>query len=220
MNDVLSALFGSSARVKILRLFLSNASTCYAPVDVSRRTKVHIQTTRKELRMMEKIGLLEKKNCVQLVTRGRGAQKKEVEKKVPGFVVNQQFEHFSALRSFILNIAPTDDKGVAKKVSGAGRVKLLLTSGVFIQDADSRVDILVVADSMNDSRLRSAIRDLEAHMGRELRYAAFSTDDFTYRLGAYDRLIRDVLDYPHQIIIDKLPPHWRDITMRKGSVVQ
>jgi len=87
---------------------------------------------------------------------------------------------------------------------------------VFIQDPDGRVDILVVGDSMKDSRLKAAIRDLESHMGHELRYAAFSTDDFTYRLGAYDRLIRDVLDYPHQIVVDKLNPNWKDVHMRKS----
>jgi hypothetical protein len=69
---------------------------------------------------------------------------------------------------------------------------------------------------MKESRLKSAIRDLEAHIGHELRYAAFSTADFTYRLGVYDRLIRDILDYPHQIIVDKLNPNWQDVHMRKA----
>ena len=146
---------------------------------------------------------------------GRGKNKKEVAKKLSGFSVDRGFSDLLALRNFILNIAPTDDRGVAKKLNTAGKVKLLAISGVFIQDPDSRIDILVVGDSMKDSLLRSAIRDLEAHMGRELRYAAFSTEDFIYRLGVYDRLIRDVLDYPHQIIIDKLNPNWKDVHMRK-----
>lgn len=216
----MSALFGSSARVKILRLFLSNLDTCYTAAEVSKQSKVHPQTTRKELNLFARIGLLKKQQCDRVVATGRGKKKKETKKKTPGFVVDRGFGDLLTLRNFILNIAPTDDRGIAKKVNTAGKVKLLAISGVFIQDPDSRIDILVVGDSMKDSRLKSAIRDLEAHMGHELRYAAFSTDDFTYRLGVYDRLIRDVLDYPHQIIVDKLNPNWKDVHMRKTRKIE
>ena len=220
MNDVLSALFGSSARVKILRLFLSNPDTCYTADEISKHAKVHIQTTRKELRVFEKIDLIKKSQCTRMVTQGKGDNKKDVKKKYAGFVVNREFEHLYALRSFVLNIAPTNDEGIAKKVGNAGRIKLVLVSGVFIQDPDSRIDIMVVGDAMKDTRLKSAIRDLEAEMGRELRYAAFSTQDFSYRLGVYDRLIRDVLDYPHQVIVDKLGSDWKEVSMRKHRTVE
>ena len=69
---------------------------------------------------------------------------------------------------------------------------------------------------MKESKLKAVIRDLEAMMGIELRYAAFSTNDFMYRMSIYDRLLRDVLDYPHQIIVDKLAVGWQDINMRRN----
>lgn len=215
MNDVLSALFGSSARVKILRLFLSNPDTCYTQDEISSRAKVHTQTVKKELNLFSKIGLIKKKQDSRMVTTGRGKNKKETKKRVSGFIIDRDFAAFDALRNFMLNIAPTDDKGILKKVVGVGKIKLVIIAGEFLQEADSRIDILVVGDAVKETRLKSAIRELEAQMGRELRYAAFSTQDFTYRLGIYDRLIRDVLDYPHQIIVDKLDPTWKDVHMRK-----
>jgi hypothetical protein len=45
---------------------------------------------------------------------------------------------------------------------------------------------------------------MEAEIGKELRYAYFSTDEFRYRLSMYDKLIRDILDYPHRVLLDKL----------------
>ena len=45
---------------------------------------------------------------------------------------------------------------------------------------------------------------LEAELGREIRYASFATEDFRYRTGVYDRLLRDVFDYPHRLLIDKI----------------
>jgi hypothetical protein len=52
--------------------------------------------------------------------------------------------------------------------------------------------------------LERAIRDIESEVGKELTYAAFKTDDFIYRLGMYDKFIRDILDYPHEKILDKI----------------
>lgn len=202
--------------MKILRLFLSNPDTCYTPQEVSTRAKVHIQTTHKELRLLAKIGCIKKEQCVQHTFRGRGKNRKEVQKKVQGVIIDRSFEHFHTLRNFILNIAPTDEQGILKKVSGSGKIKLVITAGVFIHEPSSRVDILIVGDALQEARLRSAIRDLEAHMGQELRYAAFSTADFTYRLSVYDRLVRDVLDYPHQVLVDALPPTWKDVGMQKA----
>lgn len=215
MNDVLSTLFGSAARVKILRLFLSNLDTNFSADDVASRSKVHIQTTRKELLMLTKVGLIKKHPITQTVLSGRGKKQKEVKKKVVAYVVDRSFKDLAVLRNFILNIAPTDDKGIAKKVGAAGKIKLIVVSGEFLREPDSRLDILIVGDALHDARLKSVIRDLEAHMGQELRFAAFSTDDFIYRLSIYDRLIRDVLDYPHQIVIDRLADGWKDVHMRK-----
>jgi hypothetical protein len=45
---------------------------------------------------------------------------------------------------------------------------------------------------------------MEADIGKELSYAVCDTADFVYRLNAYDKFIRDVLDYPHETIVDKL----------------
>ncbi len=215
MNDVLSALFGSSARVKMMRLFLSNPDNTYTSKEISDRAKVHTQTVRKEINLFTKIGLIKKQQDTRVVTVGRGKNKKETNKKVSGFIVDRNFSDLSALRSLILNIAPTNDDDIIKKVGTAGKIKLVIISGEFIRDPDSRLDILVVGDAVKEVRLKSAIRDLEAQMGRELRYAAFSTQDFNYRLGVYDRLVRDVLDYPHHIIVDKLGPTWKDVHMRK-----
>ena len=35
-------------------------------------------------------------------------------------------------------------------------------------------------------------------------FATFDTDEFTYRINVYDRLVRDVLDYPHKKVLDKI----------------
>ena len=45
---------------------------------------------------------------------------------------------------------------------------------------------------------------MEAEIGKELRYAVLNTKEFIYRLDMYDKFIRDILDYPHERLIEKI----------------
>jgi hypothetical protein len=49
--------------------------------------------------------------------------------------------------------------------------------------------------------VNSHIRALEAEIGREIVYAVFDYKEFLYRLNMYDKLIRDVLDFPHKVLV-------------------
>ena len=86
----------------------------------------------------------------------------------------------------------------------AGALRLVALSGHFTGILEPQIDLLVVGDHLEDRTLASSVRSLEAELGREIRYASFATADFRYRLGVYDRLLRDVFDYPHRLLIDKI----------------
>ncbi len=88
--------------------------------------------------------------------------------------------------------------GNFKKV---GQVKLVIISGLFIKNNDSRVDLLIVGDKLNRAKIENGIRKLEAEIGAELVYAIFDTKEFIYRFNMYDKLVRDILDYPHQVLL-------------------
>lgn len=179
-----SFIFGSEAKVKIMRLFVFNPTLFLSLADISQRVQEKRDKTRRELNNLVKAGL--------------------IKKRVKGYTLNSSYIYLPAIDSFLVDATPLTDKEIIKKVSRAGSIKLVLISGVFIHDKDSRVDILVVGDNLKDGRLASAIASIEAELGREVRYSAFETDDFKYRMGVYDKLIRDILDYPHKLILDKI----------------
>jgi hypothetical protein len=108
------------------------------------------------------------------------------------------------LKNFILSTVPLSKDQLLKKLQKAGRLKLVILAGIFGEEDSSRVDILAVGDGLKRGILERAIKDIEAEVGKELTYAAFNTQDFLYRLGMYDKFIRDILDYPHEKIINKL----------------
>ncbi|OGG55125.1 hypothetical protein A3D62_01370 [Candidatus Kaiserbacteria bacterium RIFCSPHIGHO2_02_FULL_49_11] len=207
--EVLSKLFGSAARVKLLRLFLFNEGENFETGEIARRAHVTPAVMRSETAMMEKVGLVRRKSFFVEAVTGSGKRKKTVKKKVRGWTLDQKFKYLSALRNFLLTAAPVQQNDIVKKLGGVGKCKLIILAGAFIQDWNSRLDLLIVGDGIDRGRLETAVKHIEAELGKELRYAVFDTRDFAYRLNIYDKLIRDVFDYPHQTVLNRLG-EWYD----------
>ena len=112
--------------------------------------------------------------------------------------MTKKFSHTESLKSFLSSINPFKHKDIISKISRAGKVQLIIISGIFIKDPDSRVDLLVVGDGLRQGYLDRIIKTIESEIGIEIRYAAFETSEFNYRLSIFDKLIRDILDYPHE----------------------
>jgi len=186
--DPLSRLFGSAARLKLLRLFLFNDDASFPLADVAFRTKTNKDLTRKEVNVLVASGVVKKKSGQGGVT----------------FSANRKFPHYDALHQFLRATTALNDADLITPLKRAGNLRLVVLSGMFTGVIETRIDLLVVGDKLEDKPLESAVRTLEAELGRELRFAAFSTEDFRYRVGVYDRLIRDVLDYPHRTVLDKI----------------
>lgn len=202
--DILAKLFGTNARVKMLRLFLFNKDTIFDANDISSRTKTSLPIVRKEIGMMERIKLIKRKSFYKDVIRKRGGKKVVVRKRVQGWILDDTFIYIESLQKFFLQTATLDQKDILGKLRKAGKLKLVIVAGVFIQDWDNRIDMLIVGDGINNKKLEAAVKDIEAEVGMELRYAVFSTHDFHYRLEMRDRLVRDILDYPHSILADRI----------------
>jgi hypothetical protein len=96
------------------------------------------------------------------------------------------------------------DESLTKRFTNAGKIKLFIVAGVFTQNWDSRVDLLVVGDDLNINKIETVIKNIESEIGKEIAYSAFETQDFEYRLSIHDRLVRDILDYPHVTLLDRL----------------
>lgn len=179
-----SYIFGGESKVKVMRLFIFNPESVFSYSEISSRVKEKPETVRKDVTSLVKAGL--------------------VKRRVRGFILDQSYRYLSAIGSFLIDITPISSKEIIKLVSRAGNIKLILISGLFLHETDVRADILIVGDNIKKAKLLSAVSSIEAKLGKELRYAAFETVDFQYRLSIYDKLIRDILDVRHEKILDKL----------------
>lgn len=201
--DVLAKLFGSLARVKLMKLFLFNKDDQMTRIDIMKRAKVSSSEVSRELGLLERSGMIKRISFFQegKLTRSGKASKK---RRVQGYILNTHFQYLLPLQSLLVHSVPMQDREIINRLSRVGKIKAVIISGIFIQDSDSRLDMLVVGEGISPARLKNVVSTMEAEIGKELRYSAFETSDFKYRMSVYDRLVRDVFDYPHQIVVDRI----------------
>ena len=192
--DFLGELFEPS-RAKILRLFILNNKEHFTPSEVARRASVTAHSANVEIEVLRKMGLIKEE-------KGEG-KTGAARKRAAQYSVDPDFKHLNALSTFIHEVSPAQYTEVEKALKRTGRLTVVVLSGVFTGDMTRPADLIVVGDYINDERLEKAVRSFEPKYGRELRYAVFSTPEFRYRLTIKDRIIRDTLDYPHRVLIDK-----------------
>lgn len=202
--ETLTALFGSQTKVKLLRQFLFNTTTPFLPRELAYRTKSAPTAVRKELNVLAKAGIIKRKQVLKSVEDRQGD--KIVFKKLrgEGYILDEKFPYLDPLKNLLTVASLHADESLARRFASAGRVKLFIVAGVFIQNWDSRVDMLIVGEELNLPKIESVIKSIEAEIGKEIAYSAFEVQDFEYRLGIHDRLVRDILDYPHITLLDRL----------------
>ena len=202
--DTLTALFGNPVKSKLLRLFMFNETTPFLMKEIIERAQAKGTVVKKELNILSKANIIKKcqvSKDVESIQR-----KKKVIKKIhgAGFILNPKFPYLNPIKNLLTVTSLQADDSLAKRFTNSGRIKLLVAAGMFIQNWDSRVDLLIVGDDLNLKKIEAVIKTIEADIGKEIAYSAFETQDFEYRYGIHDRLVRDILEYSHITLIDRL----------------
>lgn len=182
---MLKALFSSKTRIKLLTTFLLNPDEEYFIRELTRKLDEQINSIRRELDNLKKIGLL----------RSRVRNRKKY------YYTNKDFVIYNELKDIILKAMNTDSD-LIRKIGKMGDVELLLLSGVFV-GKESPVDLLVVGD-LNKEKLQKLLAE-SSKMGKDLRFTTMNKKDFLYRLEMKDKFIRDLIaDEKSIVAINKL----------------
>jgi hypothetical protein len=179
--EILGKILGSQSRVKIMRLFLQNKDTVFQSKEIVARSRVGAEALRRELNLLRSVNF--------------------IKKNTKGYFFNSGFKYTREFEVLLIGAEHFDDGDISNNFKNTGKLKLLIVSGYFIKNKDSRVDVLVVGDTLKRSKIEEGIKKLEAELGTELTYAIFDTQEFLYRLNMYDKLVRDILDFPHKVLL-------------------
>lgn len=193
--ETLAKLFGGHARVKIMRLFLLNNSGIFDIGDIASRSRVTKANARKEVNALSAMGFVKSKTVTREGARG-------AKKKIVVFYLNPYFKYIDAIKDLLVDPNMLVEEGLVNRFKQIGKIKLMIVSGVFIGNKESRADIMIVGDKLKKNTLQQVMKGLEAEIGKELNYVDFTTKDFKYRLDMYDKLVCDIIDLPHLTLID------------------
>ncbi len=200
--DILGELFSSSVLVKIMRLFLMNAEEVFDAKEISKRAKANARKVNYELGLLKRTGFI-KSGTKEMEIAFKN--KKPQHKKIKGWVLDQDFALLPQLRGLVLNSAPIGKDVLLKKFKTLGqKLKFVALSGVFVDNSSSRIDVVVVGDSISRPKLENVLSSVESVIGKELRYALFTTEEFKYRMSMFDHFLREIFDNPHEKLFDKL----------------
>ena len=193
--ETLAKLFGGQARVKIMRLFLLNNESTFELEEVASRSRVLKLNTRREINALSAMGFIKQKNIVHEGTRG-------AKKKVVVWQLNKAFPYIDSIRDLLVDPSLLLRDNLSSRFKNIGKVKLMIISGIFIGSDKSRADILIVGDKLKKNVIQQIVKGLESEIGKELNYVVLESDEFKYRIDMYDKLVCDIIDLPHEKIVD------------------
>lgn len=213
IDQTLEHIFESKAKIKTLRLFLMNPEHQFTLAHGAQRAQLSLRALKNEVVKLVKIGLIESRlvrETIELPTskaqRKRNphakAQLKVVKKLV--FAVDKNFLLYPELRNLIFKVSPDGYGDLIAKIRRLGDIRLAIVSGVFTNTDDARADLMIVGDKLSRTRVSSFFKQMQSEVGKELHYAVMTTPEFEYRRSMQDRFIRDILDFPHEKLINKL----------------
>lgn len=180
--EILGKIFGSTARIKIMRLFLLNKEEGFEISTLMKRSRVSRVIARKELSLL---------SLAQFVKKRKNT-----------WYFDNSFPYTRHFESLLVSAEVLNKNSIINEFKKTGKVKLLIVSGAFIKEKDSRVDILIVGDGLKKKKIEDTLAKIEAEIGAELTYAFFDTAEFLYRLNMRDKLVRDIIDFPHEIVLE------------------
>jgi len=219
---MLGNLFGSNARVKILKIFLLNPENKYYIRQLARDLSLQVNSVRRELENLEKFGLLNSHMATSVPDDGREEQE-ELKKLFQGKVVesrpakksetgksqekkyyqaNKNFVLFEEIKALIIKAQILYEKDFLEKLKKIGCPKLIVLTGFFVNDDSSPVDILVVG-RLNKEKIMKVIGELEKEVGRELNFTLMSNNEFKYRKDITDIFLYGILEGKNIVIIDE-----------------
>ena len=181
--------FGCRSRWRIIKFFILNERVFLSAKEINQKNKLGAKESTAVLSQLIKAKFLLIKNL----------NKQKV------FYLNPKFPFYAELKNLVIrsNVHPQCES--LMKIEKLGDVKWAVISGAFINNQKSKTDLLVVGDLISKAKFKHLLDDLEAEIGREINYSLMTFQEFKYRVNMFDKFILEIVEDPHEIVVNKVP---------------
>jgi DNA-binding transcriptional regulator YhcF (GntR family) len=195
-KNMLAQIFGSKARVKILKTFLSKPEQKYYTRQLARDLELQVNSVRRELENLQSIGLIRQEEGEE---HDNPVKNSKNEKKY--FIAERNFLLFGELKSLFAKANLLSCQDFLKNIEQIGDIKQLWLSGLFSGDSKSPTDVLIVGKIKKDAFLKR-LQALESDLNKEINYTLMNESEYTYRLDINDIFLHNIQNSRHLKIID------------------
>lgn len=174
---MLEQLFSSRVRVKLLTTFLTNPDTRFYTRELARLLEKSPYGIQRELRRLERIGLLEA----------------QAEANLKYYSVNKDFPIYAELKSIILKTAGMGDvlRGGLDQLGTVEEAFIYGSVAAGDEDGSSDIDLMIVGE-VDLMRLSSVVSQFEDTIGREINYVVYERDELDRKLREGDAFLENV----------------------------
>jgi len=195
---MLEQLFGSKARVLLLRTFVTSPDKYYYVRELTRKLDLHLNSVRRELSNLEGLGIINSFDKADF--------EKEIEKELKFkkrfYKLNTNFIFVNELQSLLIKAHLIMEEGLVGKIEKLGDIKYALLSGIFVGREDASADLLIVGKA-NKKKLEKMVESFELDLGQPINYAVVGEESFKYRQEVADKFIYDLMDNKNLVLIDE-----------------
>jgi predicted transcriptional regulator len=192
---MLEQIFGSKARVKILKTFLSKPEQKYYTRQLARDLELQVNSVRRELENLKNIGLIKEIEEKEL------EDVKKNDKKY--YNCNLEFILFQELKNLFTKANLLSCQEFLDSLKEVEGIKLLILSGIFSGETKALTDLLIVG-KINKSKFLKDIHVLEESLNKEINYTIMDETEYEYRLDIHDIFLYKFKQGKQLEIINKL----------------
>lgn len=205
---MLEQLFGSKTRVKLLQRFLNNPDQPYYLRELARAIRVQLNSVRREVANLEKIGII----CPMLASSplpGGGGSVRPAASKHRGhqlkkfYLANTGFLLYPELRALLVKAQLLLEQRLIQRIKGIANVRYLALTGMFVGLEGFCTDLLLVG-TVNRKRLANMMHHFERELDHGINYTVMNPGEFYYRHNITDKFLYTILENKKIVVIDRL----------------
>lgn len=182
---MLERIFGSSARVTIIKFFCTYTQGSYYLRELARTLELRVSALSRELDNLEQLGFLT-------------SEEKDLKK---FYSVNTEFPLLPELSALMLKSVVLLERAVVSDVLKFPGIQVFMLTGIFVNQ-DTGTDIVLVG-TLNKKRVQSMITALSRSFHQPLRFTFLSGSEYRYRVDVSDKFIHKILTASPIVILNR-----------------
>lgn len=184
MFQELAKLFATPLRIKLIKFFALQTETHFAVAKVASALGAPRAAVTAELKALARLKLL------KTVRERTGTH----------YVWNSEYPGALSIQNFIIDTTTPSDPTVFKAFKPLAPF-LVVVAGALADETRGTIDLLIVTKRVHDDRIARAVKKLETVTAVPIRYAVLEVGEYLARREGFDRMLRDIFDFRHRVII-------------------